>query len=187
MNRFRLLGLFPIAFIVMRLAVLLADDKAYDIFWVCNLANVALGIGILANQPKIIRPAAFWLLLGLPLWAHYCITTGDYQLTSVLTHIGGNLIALLALARVRVDSWSWAYAIAGFWVLQLFSRIFTPPDLNVNVAHNLRFTIGDNTAMRYWQFWLASTLVYILWLWLINLFAAKIFPLSNQPVAATST
>jgi hypothetical protein len=186
MNRFRLLGIFPIAFIIMRLSVLLADDKAYDIFWVCNLANVALGIGILANQPKIIRPAAFWLLLGLPLWAHYCITTGDYQFTSFLTHIGGNLIALLGLARVRVDSWSWAYAIAGFWALQLFSRIVTPPDLNVNVAHNLRFTIGENTTMRYWQFWLASTLVYILWLWLINLLAAKIFPLSNQPVAATS-
>jgi hypothetical protein len=186
MNRFRLLGIFPLLFIVIRLSVLLADNKVYDIFWVCNLANVALGIGILANQAKIIRPAAFWLLVGLPLWAHYCITTGDYQVTSFLTHLGGNLIGLLALARVRVDGWSWAYAIVGFWGLQLFSHLFTPPDMNVNVAHNLRFTIGENTSMTYWQFWLASTLIYILWLWLINLLAAKIFPLNREPLVATN-
>lgn len=186
MKSFRLLGLLPILFIILRFAVLIADNKTYDIFWVCNLANLALGIGILANQARIIRPAAFWLLLGLPLWANYCITTGDYQFTSILTHIGGNLVALLALARVRVDQWSWAYAIAGFWVLQLFSRFFTPPDLNVNVAHNLRFTISENTSMTYWQFWLASTLTYIFWLWLINRLSAKLFPLNRQPLPTTA-
>jgi hypothetical protein len=180
MNKFRLLGILPIAFMVIRLFVIWQDNKAFDIFWVCNLSNLALGIGILANQAKIIRPAAFWLLLGLPLWAHYVITTGDYQFTSFLTHIGGNLVGLLALATVRVDKWSWVYAITGFWVLQLFSRLFTPPDLNINVAHNLRFTLGENTSMKYWQFWIASTLVYILWLWLINLLTEKIFPIKSN-------
>jgi hypothetical protein len=179
MNGFRLLGLFPIGFIFARLLVLWSDDKAADIFWVCNLSNLALGIGILACQPKIIRPAVFWLLLGLPLWAHYQLSTGDYQFTSFLTHIGGNTVGLIALAKVRVCRWSWVYAIVGFWVLQLFSRLFTPPDMNVNVAHNLRFTIGENTAMSYWQFWIASTLIYIFWLWLINLLARKFFPLKS--------
>jgi hypothetical protein len=179
MNRFRLLGFLPIAFFIIRLFVLWPENKAADIFWICNLSNLALGIGLLLNEAKIIRPAAFWLLLGLPLWAHYVISTGDYQFTSFLTHIGGNTVALIALAKVRVDWWSWTYAIAGFWVLQLFSRLFTPPDMNVNVAHNLRFTIGENTSMAYWQFWIASTLIYVFWLWLINLLTRKIFPLKS--------
>jgi hypothetical protein len=187
MNRFRLLGLLPIAFLVIRFLVIWQDNKAFDIFWVCNFANFVLGIGILANQPRFIRPAALWLLVGLPLWAHYCITTGDYQFTSFLTHIGGNLIGLFALSRVRVDQWSWAYAITGFWVLQLFSRLFTPPELNVNVAHNLRFTIGESLGMTFWQFWLASTLVYIVWLWLINWLAAKIFPQRSRPLAVPAS
>lgn len=180
MNRFRWLGVLPITFMLVRLLVLWRDNKAFDIFWVCNLSNLALGIGILTNQAKIIRPAAFWLLLGLPLWLHYAITTGDYQFTSALTHIGGNLIGLLALAKVRVDKWSWGYAIAGFWVLQLFSRLFTPPEMNINVAHNLRFTFGENTSLSYWQFWIASTVMYTFWLWLINLLTRKIFPAKSE-------
>ncbi len=180
MKRFRLLGFLPIVFFLVRLFVLWQEDKAADIFWVCNLSNLALGLGLLANHPKIIRPAAFWLLLGLPLWAHYQITTGDYQFTSFLTHVGGNTVGLIALAKVRVDQYSWLYAIAGFLVLQLFSRLFTPPDMNINVAHNLRFTIGENTSMAYWQFWIASTLVYIFWVWLINLLTRKIFPLKSD-------
>jgi hypothetical protein len=180
MNRFRLLGILPITFFVVRLFIIWQDNKAFDIFWVCNLSNLALGIGILINQAKIIRPAAFWLLVGLPLWAHYAITTGDYQFTAFLTHIGGNLVGLIALAKVRVDRWSWAYAIAGFWVVQLFSRLFTPPDMNINVAHNLRYTIAENTSMSYWQFWIASTVIYIFWLWLINMLTGKIFPIKSS-------
>ena len=65
-HRFRLLGIFPIAFIIIHLLVIWPQGKAADIFWICNLSNVALGVGLLLNQPKIIRPAAFWLLFGLP-------------------------------------------------------------------------------------------------------------------------
>jgi hypothetical protein len=177
MNRFRLLGTLPILFIAARFFVLHSENKAADIFWICNFANIALGLGILSNQAKVIRPAAFWLLLGLPLWAHYEISTGDYEFTSFLTHIGGNIIALVALAKVRVDKWSWAFAIAGFLALQFFCRLFTPPDFNVNVAHNLRFTVCENTPVQYWQFWLASIIVSTVWLWLINLLGKKVFPL----------
>ena len=48
MNRFRLLGILPIVFILVRLSVIWHENKAADIFWVCNLSNVALGIGITA-------------------------------------------------------------------------------------------------------------------------------------------
>jgi hypothetical protein len=178
-NRFRLLGIFPIAFIIIRFFAIWSDGKAADIFWICNLSNIALGAGLLLNQPKIIRPAAFWLLFGLPFWIWYNLTTQDYEFTSFLTHIGGNTVALIALAKVRVDRWSWTIAIAGFLFLQLLCRLLTPPDLNVNVAHNLRFTIFENSSVLYWQFWSISTLIAASSLWLINLICKKIFPLPS--------
>jgi hypothetical protein len=178
-NRFRLLGILPIAFILIRLSVTWPEGKAADIFWICNLSNIALGLGLLLKQPKIIRPAAFWLLFGLPCWIWYNLATGDYEYTSFLTHIGGNIIAILALARVRVDRWSWAIAIAGFLVLQLLCRLFSPPDMNINVAHNLRFTAFENSPIPYWQFWSISTLIAAFSLWLLNLIGKKIFPLAS--------
>jgi hypothetical protein len=178
-NRFRWLGIFPSGVILIHLFVLWPQGQAAGIFWICNLSDLALGLGLLLNQPQLIRPAAFWLLFGLPFWAWYVITTGDYEFTSFLTHIGGTCIALIALWRVRVDQWSWAAAIAGFLVVQLLCRLLTPPEMNINVAHNLRSTIFENSAVPYWQFWMISTLIAASSLWLINVICKKIFPLPS--------
>jgi hypothetical protein len=171
----RLLGLLPLGFFVARLLVLRANGVLPDSLWVCNLSSLGLALGLLFDQPKVIRPAVLLLALGFPFWLAFVLGTNTYEVTSILNHAGSLAVGLLALARVRFAGAVWLHAFLAFFIIQQFSRFLTPPELNVNTAHNLRYTMIENSAIPYWQFWIGNMLLAALALYLLNRVFAGLF------------
>jgi len=103
----------------------------------CNIGNLVLAIGLFLGRPVIIRLAVFWLIPGLPLWIWYMVLRGGWLLTSTFTHVGGLVVGLFALSKIRADRRAWLYAFAWYLLAQQISRLTTPAELNVSAAHHI--------------------------------------------------
>jgi hypothetical protein len=180
-GRLRWLGLLPLIFFLARLSEVWGSESLADLLWMCNIANLALALGLFAAQPAVIRSAVIWLGLGLPMWIWYLIQAGRLVPASFLTHIGALAIGLVTLASVRINRRAWLYAFVWFLLMQQLCRWITPDELNVNMSQGLR--LGDITTgwerivSAYWQFWLISTPLTALCLWIANCVLWRLFPL----------
>jgi hypothetical protein len=136
-------------------------------FWMCNVGNLVLGIGLLLGQPIMIRVAAIWLVPGLGVWYWYVVKPYGIVFSSTLAHLGGLIVAMFALRRVRADARVWVYALGWYFVMQVLSRFLTPAVMNVNVAHSV-YPGWEQTFPSYWKFWLVLTLVVAAGLWVLG-------------------
>lgn len=179
--RFRLLGIAPLAFFTAHLLFYLSDpfyastNGVENMLWMCNVANLLLGAGLLFGAPRVIRLAVFWLIPGLPIWLFDAFLRGGLLFTSFLTHIGGLVVGLIAMRRVRADKWSWLYAFVWYLLIQQLSRLFTSEYWNVNVAHRI-YSGYEKIVSQYWQFWLLTSLMIAVGLCVIGLILIKLFP-----------
>jgi len=178
-TRLRLLGLLPLVFVALQLHHHWSRGRPADILWACNVCDATLALGLLANAPVLVRPAALWLLLGIPLWVLDMALTGDCNVPTFLSHIGGLTVGLAAVWKLRAAARAWRDALAGYLFLQLVCRFATPPELNVNVAHRQYDNVPTPFAA-YWQYWLVTTLAVAACLWLANVGLQRVFP----PLAA---
>jgi hypothetical protein len=108
-------------------------------------------------------------------WIVYVLLPWGIFLSSVLAHVGGLAVGLVALRRVRMDRRSWIYALLWYFVMQLLSRFFTAGALNVNVAHTVD-PKWQHVFSSYWTFWSVLALIAVAQLALINLFFYKLWP-----------
>ena len=171
---FRLLGLLPLLFFLAQAFYYLRRGEAGHILWLCNIGNLLLAIGLLFDQPVLIRVAAVWLIPGLGLWFWFAVYQWGFMFTSTLAHVGGLLVGLAALARVRVERRTWLHAFIWYLFMQLLCRFITPAALNVNISHKVYE--GWEGSFNYWQFWLLTTLMVACGLWLIVAVCAKLWP-----------
>jgi hypothetical protein len=172
---FRLAGLIPLAFFIIRLVDYLKWGTPAHIWWNCHIANLTLGVGMLLGNLLLIRLAAIWLLLGVPPWFIDMVFTGVIWPIAILTHVGGAALGLMALHWVRMVRGVWWWALIWFLVLQQLSHFFTPYKDNVNVAHHAYGPLKDWFGS-YWEYWLANTAGAALLLWLLEWSLAKLFP-----------
>ncbi len=180
--RFRLLGVLPLLFFLARVIEYVFKAKTPEqILWSCHVSNLMLAIGILCYFPWLIRIAAFWQILGLPPWAIDMVVSKLVTPVSVFSHLGGVIVAFLALWVVRAKRGSWLPSLLYFIVLQQITRLLTVPGpyTNVNVAH---FAYGGmkNWFGNYWTYWLANTAATALTLWILDWGFAKLFPPSDK-------
>ena len=171
----RLLGLAPLAFFVLHAHYHVGQETAGHLLWVCTLSNLLLSLGLLLNLPVLIRVAAMWLILGLPLWALDLYEQAMWPVSTFLTHLGGLAVGLLGLTRVRAARRLWAYGFVWYLGLQLAARLLTRSELNVNLAHEVHGgwgTLFDS----YWKFSIFMGLVVAALLWLTSLAMLKLFP-----------
>ncbi len=173
--RFRLLGLLPLSFFLIHSLYYVRHGGLSHMLWMCNIGNLVLAIGLLLDQPSLIRLAVFWLIPGLPLWIWFLVMRGGWLLTSTFSHVGGSIVGLVAIQRVGCDRRAWFYAFAWFLLVQQICRMVTPSELNVNVAHRV-YPGWENVFSTYWQFWLASTLVAGVGLWIMGILLSKVSP-----------
>ena len=108
-----------------------------NLLWLCYLGNLLMGTGLLARRSVLVRIGMLWVLAGLPLWLVDVLATRQTNLLSVLSHLGGSTVALLAWS---CRCWTprpadWLVAWLGALLVQAGARLFTPPALNVNLAH----------------------------------------------------
>ena len=149
-----------------------------NLLWMCNVGNLLLALGLFLHHRELVRAAAIWTIPGLGVWFWYVWLSGDTALSSTLAHVGGLIVALIALRRVRMDRLAWLYAFVWYLFLQLVSRLTTAPDLNVNVAHHIQ-TGWESKFGSFWKFWLVMTAVAAVGLWAIGKVLSLLWPANS--------
>jgi hypothetical protein len=181
--RFRLLGFLPVIFFLAQATHYWRVGGLGNLLWMCNVGSLVLAIGLFFARRELIRAAAIWTIPGLGLWIRYVLyATFDYEMvfSSILVHIGGIVIGLIVLRRVRMDRIAWAYAFAWYLIVQVAARLFTAPELNVNVAFRIQ-PGWEQTFGSYWKFWIAMSAVVAAGLWVIGKVLWLIWPSIPEP------
>src|SRR6185503_18488934 len=165
--RFRLLGLLPLIFFLVQTIHYWRFGGTGNLLWMCNLGNVLLGVGLLLGHRELIRAAAIWTIPGLGIWIRYVLLASGFYFSTTLAHVGGIIVGLIALRRVRMDKLAWLYAFGWFLLTQLAARLFSAPELNVNVAHKIQ-TGWETLFSSYWKFWVVTTLTVAAVMWALG-------------------
>ena len=172
---FRLMGLLPLAFFLAQGAHYWRINELGHMLWMCNIGNLVLAIGLFLNNALLIRVAVIWMFPGLMVWVVYVALAWGMFLSSTLAHVGGLIVGIFALSRVGMDRAGWGYALAWYFLVQFLSRVLTPVNLNVNVAHQVDQAWQD-TFHAYWKFWLVLTVLTAILLWIIGTVLHRIWP-----------
>jgi len=178
-TKLRLLGLLPLIFFLAQFIHYWRINELGNMLWMCNIGNLILAMGLFLEKPVLIRLAAIWTLPGLVVWFIYVVLTWGVFLSSTLAHVGGIIVAMIALRHYGMDRTAWRWALGWYFVVQLASRFLTPPELNVNLAHAVQ---AGWAFQSYWTFWLVLTATTIVGLWLCGLLLWRIWPDSRENV-----
>jgi len=184
-TKLRLLGVFPLIFFLAQVRHYWPIHELGNLFWMCNVGNLILALGLFFEKRRVIRLAAIWTIPGLLIWIVYVVLAWGVFLSSTLAHVGGLAVALVALSQVGMDRTAWRWAFGWYLVIQLLSRFLTAPALNVNLAHAVQ-PGWDRAFQSYWVFWLVLTASTVLCLWLSGFLLnhtstpEKLQPLPNE-------
>jgi len=173
----------PLTFFLAQAVHYWQIDQLGHLLWMCNVGNLLLAVGLFLDQPIMIRVAGIWSIPGLVVWWRYVFTEWFYYATldwyavtsGTLAHIGGLVVGLLSLRRLRVDRLAWLYAFAWYLAIQFISRLITPAELNVNLSYRVHES-WQAPFNSYWKFWFVLTIVGAAVLWLTGWFLRKIWP-----------
>ena len=178
-RQFRLTGLLPLVFFLAQTVHYWRFGGLGNLAWMCNIGNLLLALGIFLDYREMIRAAAIWTVPGLGIWFWYVWLGGSTGPASTLAHVGGLIVAVFVIRRVRMDRIAWLYAFVWYLLMQVFSRLATARELNVNVAHFIQ--PGWQSAFgSFWKFWLVMTAVVAVALWVIGLVFWLLWPVTRD-------
>ena len=173
--RLRLLGFLPLIFFLAQAIHYWRINEVGNMLWMCNIGNLVLALGLFLKRSLLVRVAAIWMVPGLAVWFIYVVLAWGIFLSSTLAHLGGFVVSVVAVQRMRMDRVSWLYALGWYFIVQLLSRLFTAAALNVNLAHAVQ-PGWQQTFNSYWKFWSVLLLVAIVLLAGLNLVFYKLWP-----------
>jgi hypothetical protein len=176
--RFRLLGILPLCFFIARgIQYMVVADTPEQMLWSCHISNLMLAAGLFLGNPFLIRVSVFWQILGLPPWLVDMLWSGIITLVAIFSHLGGVIVAIVAIRRVGGKRWTWIPSLIYFVILQQVTRLLTDPGpyTNVNLAH---FAWGpmQNWFASYWTYLAANTLAVTVLLIIIEFVLLRLFP-----------
>ena len=174
-DKMRLLGLLPLVFFLAQANHYWRTNELGHMLWMCNIGNLLLAIGLFLEKPVVVRLAAIWTIPGLVVWFLYVVLPWGLFVSSILAHVGGLAVAMIALRHYRMDRTAWLWAFGWYLVVQLLSGVVTPANLNVNLAHAMP-SGWEQTFGSYWTFWITLTVVTAACVWLSGLLLWSIFP-----------
>ena len=172
---FRLLGVLPLSFFLAQAVHYWRLGQLGHMLWMCNIGNLVMAIGLFLGQPMLIRVAAMWSIPGVVIWFRYVVMEWGIFGSSMSAHVGGLIVGMVALRKVRVDRTAWLYCLGWFLILQLLSRVTTPVEMNVNVSHAV-YQGWQQIFTAYWKFWLVMTLLVAIGFWFLGLVLSKLWP-----------
>lgn len=151
---FRLFGFLPLLLFGARYFELASQGTTAHILWICHMSSLVIALGFFLCRIELIRISVLWLIIGIPLWPIEIIRTGIIEITSIGTHYIGLLVGLVIILRQKdMGNYSWVLALVWFLFLQQVTRLYTPPELNINLAHSL-YPGWDRFFSNYWSYWL---------------------------------
>jgi hypothetical protein len=184
----RLLGFLPLVYFLAQAIHYWQINELGHTLWMCNIGNLVLAIGLFLQHRVLIRVSVMWMVPGLVVWSIYVVPTwgalfaGEYSmpqlfgvLSSSLAHLGGLSVGLMILRKIRMDRWAWVYAFGWYLVMQIVSRLLTPANMNVNLAHRVQDGF-EGAFGSYWKFWLLLTFLVALFAWLIGYGFWRVWP-----------
>ena len=180
--RFRLLGLLPLCFFIARgIEYMVIAKTPEQMLWSCHVSNLMLAVGMFLGNPLLIRVAVFWQILGLPPWIMDAVVSGMIKWVSIFSHLGGSVVAIIAIRQVGAKRWSWIPALIYFVVPQQITRLVTDPGpyTNVNVAHFAYGPMKDWFTV-YWKYWAVNTSIVALTLIIIEFVFLWLFPIKAK-------
>ena len=145
------LGLLAFAFYAIHAGVHLANGEAQDLWWVCHVATLLVGVGFCLGTAAPIAIGFLWLCVGDALWLLELAGGEPLLPSSLLTHVGGFLLSLYGLRLYGLPRGTWWQAVVALLAMQQLTRWLTPAEANVNVA----FAVWKG-----WEGWFPSYLVY---------------------------
>lgn len=178
---FRFLGFLPLVFFLAQATHYWRLNEFGNMLWVCNIGNLLMAVGIFLKLPRLIRVAVIWTVPGLVVWFVYVVLPWGLFISSILAHLGGFTVGLIALRRVRMDRVSWVFALAWYFLVQFLSRLFTSAALNVNVAHTVA-PGWQETFNSYWSFWVVLAVIAVVLLTALNWIFYKLWPETRDSV-----
>src|SRR5688572_23886660 len=185
-TRMRLVGLLPLLFFFAQVDHYYRINQLGHLFWMCNLGNLLMAIGLFLDKPLLIRVAAIWTIPGLFVWFVYVVVPWGIILSSTLAHVGGFVVAAFVVRAYGMDRKSWLYAFGWYLGVQIFSRFFTAADLNVNLAHSIQ-PGWEHSFGSYWAFWFTLTIVTVAVLWLSGLVWRSLWPARESGAHAAAS
>lgn len=173
---FRLIGALPIIIFIARLIQYIQVGTPDWIVYSCHISNLMLGVGMIFGLPLLMRVAAIWLVIGAPMWIVDAIVIRELWWSSIYSHLGGFLIGLYAVSKVRATGRSWLPALVWFVFLQIVTRYTTAPELNINVAH-YPYELVKGWFSSYWTFWPVCLIAVTVLVRVVELGLATVYPL----------
>src|SRR5262245_39001252 len=176
--RFRLLGFLPLCFFLARAIEYMVVAKTPEqMLWSCHISNLMLAVGMFLGSPFLIRVAVFWLILGVPPWIMDMVWSKLVTIVSIFSHLGGVIVAIVAIRQVGAKRGSWIPSLIYFVILQQVTRLLTTPGpyTNVNVAHFAYGPMKDWFAV-YWKYWVVNTSLVAVTLIVIEFVLLRLFP-----------
>jgi len=182
-TRFRLLGFLPLTFFLAQALHYWQIDQWGHLLWMCNVGNLLLAAGLFLDQPMMIRVAVIWSIPGFFIWLRYVVTEWFHYTTldwsavtsGTLAHVGGLVVGLIVLRRVRADRQAWIYSVVWYLAIQLLSRLVTAAELNVNVSHQI-YEGWQGRFSSYFKFWVVLTIAVAACLWFLGWGLEKVWP-----------
>lgn len=132
-----LAGFLAILFYALHGAYLVHRGEAAGLLWCCHVANLLVAAGWLLGRPLPNAVGFLWLAYGNGMWALYLAGGGECYSTSIFTHVGGFVLAVMGLRDLGLPRTSWRWAVAGMGALVVVARFTTPYRDNVNLAHHV--------------------------------------------------
>ena len=172
---FRFIGILPLIFFIAQVIHYRSIGELGNLLWMCNIGNLLLAIGLFVSDRRLMRIAIIWTVPGLLIWFYYVVLTWGVFFSSTMAHVGGLAVGMFVLQRIGMKRRTWLYAFVWYLLVQVLSRLITPPELNVNLAHGIQ-PGWEQQFGTYWQFWIVLTLVTGLLLWLVEVCFLRIWP-----------
>ena len=193
-SQFRLLGILSLAFFMAQAVHYWQIDQLGHMLWMCNIGNLLLALGLFLEQAILVRVAVMWMVPGLAVWFAYVVPTwgmlltGNFSYTellgvvsSMLAHVGGFAVGMVAIRKIKMDSRAWVYAFLWYFIVQLASRLMTPAAMNVNLSHNIQAG-WEQTFSSYWKFWFVLTFLVGIGSWVLGLLLRLLWPTTAPAV-----
>lgn len=172
---YRLAGLLPLSFFLVRLIDYIRDGTPSHMFWNCHVANLLLAVGLFFAVRGVIRAASLWLVLGIPPWIYDMFVINIFDPLAFYTHVGGFLAAIWIVSRIGMAQRTWIVALAAHLIWQQVTRVATPPVYNVNISQG-PYQGFEHLFSSYWQYWLAAALLAAASLFLVELALRLLLP-----------
>ena len=154
-------ALVPFGFVAWTAAIYVGKGEGWTVLWLCDICNVMLGLGLILDRPRWIWISPMWLVAGTPLWLLDDMARGELRANAVGIHLVSGALGLVAMRAGRVPGRVWPEAVGWLIAAQLVSRLVTPPELNVNLAHQVYPALAP-WFPHYAAYWLFNVVAFAL-------------------------